>query len=145
MFYWEGFFMAYVSSFAYCDSLQQQKNSVGKTQIQIVNPLDELNLVAVPSAFSFAILCVITDLEIDKNHIINLDFITPHHKTITVARLPITASELSGTEKEVRNIRVGVDIRNCIFYEGGSYATKVYVDDELIGEYKIQVEVGETK
>ena len=42
-------------------------------------------------------------------------------------------------------MQVNLDMRNLILSEVGLYSTKFFVNNEQIGEYKIQVIVGDKK
>lgn len=53
--------MEYISSFTYCDSIQIEMTPQGP-RYQIVNPLQVLVPIAIPSNYSFAISVVLQDL-----------------------------------------------------------------------------------
>ena len=135
--------MAYISSFIYCDSIQIQMTPNGP-QNQIVNPLQVLTPVAIPGNYSFTISCSISGFQKSSDHKVELIFSDPSggevakpvEFSINIER-DICVDELH--ENSVPGITLNVDLRNVILKSEGIYSTKVLLDEELIGEYKIQV------
>lgn len=132
--------MAYVSSFVYCDRLQQN-NTPNGIQHQVIEPLQTLNLVSVPSNFSFSMLCGISDFDTGKGHKLRIELVAPDDKSTVIvsADVPIASDK---RQKEFNGVQVAVEIRNFIFRLEGTYITKIFFDDALIGEYKIPAIVG---
>ncbi|MBQ3395191.1 MAG: hypothetical protein IJR43_10610 [Synergistaceae bacterium] len=132
--------MVYVSSFVYCDRLQQITTQNG-IQHQVIEPLQSLNLVSVPSNFSFSMLCGISDFDTGKRHKLRIEFVAPDNKSTVVAAADVpVASDVE--QKKFNGLQAAVEIRNFIFRIEGIYVTKIFFDDILIGEYKIPVITG---
>lgn len=132
--------MAYVSSFVYAEQIRRQRTKEGDMRNEIINPLQRLRLISVPSNFSFILSCVISDFEVGKEHTIKIDFLDPHDKIIaTIADLKVPANLSPEKIEKINGIQLDIDVRNFIFREEGNYLTKIYFDDIMIGENKIPV------
>lgn len=137
--------MAYVSSFVYCDTIQIQTTPNGP-QHQIINPIQVLIPVGIPSNFSFSISCSIAGFVFDADHRVEIMFVDPAKKElIKPADITFNTSKenLQGKNKRVPVITINMDLRNVILSTEGTYATIVKLDDEVLGEYKIDVKKAE--
>lgn len=135
--------MEYISSFTYCDTIQTEITQNGPRP-QIVNPLQVLALVAIPGNYSFAISCNIAGFNITSKNIVRLEFVAPSGTVIYDTKdieLPISKENIK-TEKPAA-MQFNLDMRNLVIREPGLYTTKVSVNNKIIGEYKIEVIVGE--
>lgn len=135
--------MEYISSFTYCDTIQTELTPEGQQQ-KIVNPLQALMPVAIPGNFSFGIACSVAGFDTNKENIIEILFLDPNNKALydtgeVKFQLPPDQIKVSG----VAGMQFNIDIRNLIFREEGLYSTKVMFNHKELGEYKIQVIVGE--
>ena len=65
--------MIYISSFTYCDSIQTEMTPQGPRN-QIVNPLQMLAPIAIPSNYSFAIACNIAGFDATKENSVRIQF-----------------------------------------------------------------------
>lgn len=135
--------MAYISSFTYCDSIQTEMTSQGPRN-QIVNPLQVLAPIAVPGNYSFAIACNIAGFDAMKENSVRIQFVSSSNQLLNDTgdikfQLPIEQVKLDKPSV----MQFNLDMRNLILSEVGLYSTKVFVNDEQIGEYKIQVIVGD--
>ena len=132
--------MAYISSFTYCDSIQTQFTPEGP-QKRIVNPLQVLSPIAIPGNYSFSISCNIADVSIGDPHTIIVEFVGPND---TRNNNPVKVnfsldSQMIDQEKSFPGIALELDMRNTIIKEDGIHTTRVLLDNELLGEYKIKV------
>ncbi len=135
--------MVYISSFTYCDSIQTEITPQGPRN-QIVNPLQLLTPIAIPGNYSFAIACNIAGFDTMKENCVRIQFIAPNGQVLNDTndikfQLPV---------EQIKPDKLGVmqfnlDMRNLVIREVGLYSTKVLVNGELIGDYKIQVIVGD--
>lgn len=137
--------MAYISSFTYCDSIQTEMTPQGPRN-QIVNPLQMLTPIAVPGNYSFAIACNIAGFDVTKENCVQIQFVSSSGQLVNDTgdikfQLPIDQIE-SGKPCAMQ---FNLDMRNLVLSEVGLYSTKVFVNNEQIGEYKIQVIVGDRK
>ncbi len=135
--------MAYVSSFTYCETIQTEITEQG-TRYQIVNPLSVLAPVSIPGNYSFAISCNIAGFDVSKENSVSICFFDQHGSEIynsgSVA-FDIPAEHVK--DNEIANIQFNIDIRNLVFKESGLYVTKVLLNADELGEYKIQVIKGD--
>lgn len=135
--------MIYISSFSYCDSIQTEMTPQGP-RYQIVNPLQVLSPIAIPGNYSFAIACNVAGFDATKENIIRLQFSSPQGKVLSdtgdiKVRLPLETIK----DTKLGVMQFNLDLRNIVLDEIGVYVTKVSVNNEIIGEYKIQVLQGE--
>ncbi len=134
---------AYVSSFVYCDSIQQQVTPQG-IQNQIVSPLQMLAPISVPGNYSFAIACSIMGYDKDKSNRLVLEFVDPKDNVSTLADVTIQPVGIqTPTGKSVPAIQFNLDIRNFVLRYEGLHKTRVKLNDEVLAEYMITVVSGE--
>lgn len=132
--------MAYISSFTYCDNIQSEMTPQGPRN-QIVNPLQVLAPIAIPGNYSFAISCNITDFDATKENCVRIQFLSPQEKILNdTGEIKF---QLPAEQANVDAMQFNLDIRNLVFEETGLYMTRVFVNGEQIGEYRIKVMVGE--
>ena len=135
--------MVYISSFTYCDSIQTEMTPQGPRN-QIVNPLQVLAPIAVPGNYSFAIACNIAGFDAEQENSVKIQFIASSGQILNDTgeikfRLPVEHLK----DNKLGVMQFNLDMRNLVLRETGLYSTKVFVNNEQIGEYKIQVIVGE--
>ena len=135
--------MEYISSFTYCDTIQTEMTPQGPQQ-QIVKPLQVLTPIAIPGNFSFAIACSIAGFDTSKENSVKIMFLDPSNNVLYDTgdvnfQLPTEQIKPSG----IASMQFNIDIRNLVFREAGLYSTKVIFNNIELGEYKIQVIVGE--
>lgn len=137
--------MAYISSFTYCDTIQTEMTPQGPRN-QIVNPLQVLAPIAVPGNYSFAIACNIAGFDATKENCVRIQFVSSSDQIVNDTgdvkfQLPLDQIEIDKPSV----MQFNLDMRNLVLSEIGLYSTKVFVNNEQIGEYKIQVIVGDRK
>ena len=135
--------MAYISSFTYCDSIQMEMTSQGPRN-QIVNPLQVLAPIAIPGNYSFAIACNVAGFDVEKENSVRIQFVSSSNQIINDTgdiKFQIPIDQIKLDKPSV--MQFNLDMRNLILHEVGLYSTKVFVNGEQIGEYKIQVIVGD--
>ena len=135
--------MAYISSFTYCDSIQMEMTPQG-TRNQIVNPLQVLAPIAIPGNYSFAIACNVAGFDIEKENSVRIQFVSSSNQILNDTgdiKFQIPIDQIKVDKPSV--MQFNIDMRNLILHEVGLYSTKVFVNGEQIGEYKIQVIVGD--
>lgn len=130
--------MAYISSFCYCENIQQEATPHGiKPSLGPI--LQCLNPVALPSNFSFSISCSISDLDLNSNKL-RLQFLDPKEKIIydtgeIVLQIPPNIP--------ANNLQVNIDIRNLVLRMEGLHKTVVNCNGETLGFYPIAVKSGD--
>lgn len=135
--------MVYISSFIYCDSIQMETTPQGPRN-QIVNPLQVLAPIAIPGNYSFAIACNIAGFDVEKENSVRIQFVSSGEQLLNDTgdikfQLPI--DQMKPGKPGV--MQFNLDMRNLVFNEVGIYSTRVFANGEQIGEYKIEVIVGD--
>lgn len=134
--------MAYISSFTYCDSIQTEMTPQGPRN-QIVNPLQVLAPIAIPGNYSFAIACNIAGFDVAVENCVRIQFLLPSGNVLNDTgdiKFQIPVEQLQQDSLGV--MQFNLDMRNMVLSEVGVYSTKVLVNGETVGEYRIQVIVG---
>lgn len=135
--------MAYISSFTYCDSIQMEMTPQGPRN-QIVNPLQVLAPIAIPGNYSFAIVCNVAGFDVEKENSVRIQFVSSSNQILNDTgdiKFQIPIDQIKVDKPSV--MQFNLDMRNLILHEVGLYSTKVFVNGKQIGEYKIQVIVGD--
>lgn len=135
--------MEYISSFTYCDSIQTEMTPHGPRH-QIVNPLQVLAPIAVPGNYSFSIACHIAGFDTEKENSIEIKFLSPKKEVIYQTgdvKFQIPKEHIKTNEATV--MQFNIDMRNIVLRECGLYDTVIYFNGNQLGNYKIQVIVGE--
>lgn len=135
--------MVYISSFTYCDSIQMEMTPQGPRN-QIVNPLQVLAPIAIPGNYSFAIACNVAGFDVEKENSVRIQFVSSSNQIVNDTgdiKFQIPINQIKVDKPSV--MQFNLDMRNLIIHEVGLYSTKVFVNGEQIGEYKIQVIVGD--
>ena len=135
--------MEYISSFIYCDSIQTEITPQGPKP-QIVNPLQVLAPIAIPSNYSFAVACNLAGFNAEIENCVRLQFVSPSQQVIydtSNINFKIPTEQLQAGKPAA--MQFNLDLRNLVLRECGLYSTKVYFNSNPIGEYKIEVIVGE--
>lgn len=135
--------MAYISSFTYCDSIQMEMTPQGPRN-QIVNPLQVLAPIAIPGNYSFAIACNVAGFDVEKENSVRIQFVSSSNQILNDTgdiKFQIPIDQTRPDKPSV--MQFNLDLRNLILHETGLYSTKIFVNGEQIGEYKIQVIVGD--
>lgn len=135
--------MEYISSFTYCDTIQTEMTPQGLQQ-KIVKPLQALTPIAIPGNYSFAIACSIVGFDTSKKNSVKITFLSPSNSVLYDTgdvNFQLSAEQIKSSG--IASMQFNIDIRNLVFREVGLYSTKVYFNDNELGEYKIQVITGE--
>ena len=135
--------MAYISSFTYCDSIQMEMTPQGPRN-QIVNPVQVLAPIAIPGNYSFAIACNVAGFDVEKENSVRIQFVSSSNQILNDTgdiKFQIPIDQIKLDKPSV--MQFNLDLRNLILCEVGLYSTKIFVNDEQIGEYKIPVMVGD--
>ena len=129
--------MVYISSFTYCDSIQTEMTPQGPRN-QIVNPLQVLAPIAVPGNDSFAIACNIAGFDTMQENCVRIQFTSPNGQVLNDTgdiKFQLPVEQLKRDKLGV--MQFNLDMRNLVLSEVGLYSTRVLVNGEQIGEYKI--------
>lgn len=135
--------MEYISSFIYCDNIQIEMTPQGPRH-QVVNPLQVLSPVSIPSNYSFSIACNVAGFDVTKENRVRVCFLAPSGNMVNDTgeiKFQIPQEQIKPNRPNV--MQLNLDMRNVVLKEEGLYSTNVYVNGEEIGNYKISVIVGE--
>jgi hypothetical protein len=139
----EGGIMGYISSFTYCDSIQTEMTPQGPRD-QIVIPLQVLAPIAIPGNYSFAISCNIAGFDATKENSIRIQFVSPSEQIVNdtgEVKFQLPSEQVQSDKPSV--MQFNLDMRNLVLREVGIHSTKVFLNEVPIGEYKIEVIVGD--
>lgn len=137
--------MEYITSFIYCDSIQTEVTPQG-AKPQIINPLQVLAPIAIPGNYSFCIACNVSGFDEHKENEVQLIFVSPKGKTIyDTGKINFQIPEEQVSKNKPGTVQFNLDLRNVVLEEQGICTTKVIMNGNTIGEYKIAVVLGELK
>lgn len=126
--------MAYISSFTYCEDIQQEilnNNVVPK----IINPLGVIQTLFIPTHFSFAISCVISGININTDKSLRIIFISPNEEIINDTQ----DIQLNIPPNNGDVLKFNLIMKNIVLKDEGVYRTEVYLNKNKLNEYKIEV------
>ena len=130
--------MEYISSFIYCDNITIEMTQHGPVH-RIMNPIQVLNPIALPSNYSFAIACNIAGLELEAEYKLRIVFSGPDGEILKDTNdIPVKLPKVGDKEKK-GFMQFNLDFRNVVLRKADLYTTKVYINGKLFGEYKIDV------
>ena len=137
--------VAYISSFVYCDNIQQGTTADNKPMTHILNPLQVLSPDSLPGNFSFSIMCNISGFDAEQENVFNLQFISPIGEVIqNTGDIPIKLPvEVLAQQKKPNAMQMCMDFRNVVIREYGEHVTVIRMNDDVIGEFRIPVIEGD--
>lgn len=134
--------MEYISSFTYCDNITIEMTQQGPVH-RIMNPIQVLNPIALPSNYSFAISCNIAGLKLEEEYKLRIVFSDPDGKIVKDTNdIPVKLPKVQDND-EKGFMQFNLDFRNIVLRKADLYTTKVYINGKVNGEYKIDVIVGD--
>lgn len=132
--------MAYITSFVYCDNIQPEITPQGVVGHRILNPLQVLSPISLPSNYSFAISFCVNELENDSENTIRVQFLSPSNSIVNdTNEIKFMAPVQQGSQNSLSRMQFNLDFRNLVLYESGTYKTIVFFNGNPIGEFKIPV------
>lgn len=135
--------MAYITSFVYCENIQNEMTKNG-SRTQIVNPLQVLSPISLPGNYSFAISCSIAGFNPQEEIKVRIVFTAPDGSTVDdTGDIEFKAPSIMDSSRKFKGLQLNLDFRNVVFQCAGIYSTKIQIDGETVGEYKIAVETGD--
>lgn len=136
--------MAKISSFIFCDNVQQQfvqgNGVVGNVIFNLINPLQVLSPYTIPGSFSFSFSIGLSDFDTTIQNTLCIKFRDPFEKIVTELSdvpLPPMPKDVVTLPLEYRSIRFNADIRNALIEHSGLYSMLVIFNNEAIGEFSI--------
>jgi len=134
--------VARISSFLYAESIVTSITPDG-IKPTIVGPMQIINLAFIPSSYSFAIILGLQDFDRDKAHKLRIEFVSVNNETLYSASTESFAEPTNNNGNGLFNsfacTQLSIDLRNVVFLNEGTYTTKIWFDNELLGDYPIFV------
>ena len=135
--------MGNINTFIYC----LQADTIQSPEGQAVNANAILTAITpefIPGAFSFSIVFALNNLEIE-NHTLHIYFKNSDGKVLVDSNdIHIPFKEIiekgqngASLPDEEKGMIMSMDLRNVLFEKVGYYCTFIYLDGNLVGEYKI--------
>lgn len=133
--------MAKVTSFMYAANVIQDP---AQGQLHIVNPLQVIAPVYIPSTYSFFVVFSISDFDIEKSHNVKIVFTNDKSPDKSIVETtsnfpPIPKNPKVELPKEYEGFISSIGFQNVVIEDEGLYKTSLYFDGEKIGEYEIYV------
>ncbi|PFA84501.1 MULTISPECIES: hypothetical protein [Bacillus] len=132
--------MPKVSTFMYCEQAEMNPQ-IQKTVIS--GPLHVFTVPFVPTTYSFAITFGLLGINNKQDNKLSIRFLDPNdNPKIDAENLMIGKTpDLNWEEMphEARGLIANMDFRNVILECEGLYKTQIFMNDELLGEFPIQV------
>lgn len=129
--------MVKIRNFVYCMNVNRKENST-----DIIGVLSCILPKKLPYSFSFSISFDLVGLE-EGTHKISMEFVSPSKEIIS----SVSNGEINLQKENIHDIPISqfvinilASLQNVELNETGTYTTKVYLDDEIIGEYDIYVQ-----
>lgn len=133
--------MAYVSTFMYSESIQNENGPNQKPVI--VGPQIVFRPLFVPCLFSFAVTFGLLDLDVTKPQKFRYVFRSPnpHEESLVDTGYIEIPSNMADSElpEDMRGIIMNMDFRNVPFRQNGEYYSDIYVNGTLLGTFPIKV------
>lgn len=124
--------MAKVSGFVYCD--QASATMLNEKLVpSVILPLPSIPVSVLPTEKSFALCLCISDIDSNNDH--ELQIVIDHNgeRIIDMGKSRVEKDKLQN------EIILNADIRNLKIRETGEICTRVFFDDQVIGEFPIMV------
>lgn len=133
---------AKISTFFYC--LGTERPGDNSAPLNAIGVLQALVPEFIPSAFSFAIVLGIVGVRDNNVHTLDIIFKDNHGDALVEAKsinLPVMDSDDKGLDLpiEASGIMLGMDLKNVILREEGTYSTCILFDGKHLGDYDIYV------
>lgn len=133
--------MARITNFAYCENTQNEMTPSGP-KLHLIGPMQVMLPMFIPGMFTFSIFIAIMDLKIEIPHTIKFVFSGPDSDKPVIfdtGDIPLPAqTSVYNLPEDMRNLMLGLEFTNVVFREEGIYATDVFFDGELLGNYPIK-------
>lgn len=129
-----------ITAFTYC--LGTSNGEPGNNMIDVSGVLPAITPEYIPGSFSFSIMIGLSGLDTGKQHTMSIVFGKGNEKPLVntpEVTIPVQESNQTNLPGEAQGFVLSMDLKNVVFEEEGIYSTKVRVDNQELGEYKIYV------
>ncbi|PET68282.1 hypothetical protein CN533_27220 [Priestia megaterium] len=133
--------MPRVSTFMYCEATEANPRN---GQMIINAPMHVFTPAFVPGMFSFSIVFGLLGIELNSENNFRVKFVGPDEKAlIDTENLNFPNPDLNDEQRNLppnlRGMMLNFDFRNVVFRQEGQYKTEVFVNEDKIGEFPIDV------
>lgn len=135
--------MAYINSFTYCEDIQQEVAN-GIIVPKVVNTLTEIITLFMPTHYSFAVSCAISDIDFNKDKSVRVVFRSPSGEIINDTG-EIIFDKLPKINNINENFKFNLIMRNVALKEEGIYTTVIEFNGEELQSFKIKVKKKEKR
>ena len=132
--------MAKITTFVYCEGVERPQDS---SNLNIINPIQLLTPMFIPSMYSFSIVVGILDFDTSLENSIRITFkqdvkdeLIIDTNTLTIP--PQEQKDIS-LPKNMQGFMANMEFKNVALREAGTYKTTVYFNGVELGEYPISV------
>lgn len=136
--------MPQITTFMYSEGTVHEQIPNGQ-RLHIVSPLITFRPIFVPGTFSFSVNVGILDIDIEKEHTLQIKFLSPLDSDAPVVDsgvIPLPRNvdpTLYEIPPEMRGLMLNLGFQNVIFRTEGIYKTEVIFDGDILGEFPIHV------
>lgn len=132
-----------ITSFIFSEDTEQAINHGTKGNVlHIVNPLHIIRPQFIPSGYTFSVTFGVKGLDPDSEHKIRFRLLTPSGSSAMDTN-DISLPKNTGFDRllplELNGLMINLDFRNVALREIGEYKGVVLVNDEVIGDYPLDV------
>jgi len=128
-----------VAAFLYSDGIRQEIQNQ-QPSLSIINPRVALTPMFIPGQHSFAVTFGV--MEIETGHTIQYIFKSPSKKQLIDTgqiTVPVLNEDQLKLPQDMRSAMLGLDFKNVVFEENGTYVSEVLYDGESLSTFPIKV------
>lgn len=136
--------MPRITTFMYSEGTLHEPIPNGQ-RLHVVSPLITFTPVFIPGTMSFSVTIGLLDIDIEKEHTLQLKFISPildEDAVIDTGVVDVPRNidpSMFELPPDMRGIILNLGFQNVVFRHEGIYKTQVFFDGDSLGEYPIQV------
>lgn len=123
-----------------CDNVRQEMGPNGINN-NIINILQYIEPINIPSNYTFVASCLFSDLDKDIEHNFSIKLIDPNQKLIVNfdnIKFVVPKSEQENLQAPL-NLQINAEFRNVIISSVGNYAVQAYDNNEFISAETVEV------
>lgn len=136
--------MAKIGYFVYCSNMERKAISNNNDASSISNPMPEIHLPFLPTAFSLGLAIGLADIaDIKENEKHKLKVVCKNKEGDIIfnsSDMPLNIPPAPDNKKLV-GMQIFIDMKNIIFRKNSNLVTSIFFDDKPIGEYETNVVV----
>lgn len=134
--------MSTKSKIVYCESIRNDLDYKRQPQANIINILSSIEVLTIPTHFSFWVSVSVSGVDVKRDNIIKIDFNSSNGELIfSTNDVPIPKIN---NEYENTNLQFNIELKNIFLKEVGDYTTSLYLNEEKIDEAPIEISLSTT-